>query len=120
MQRRTRSARPTHRLIQSMSIEDLTFVHRFGRGIQCELRVSSQAPAPGLPLAHQLKWTGRPRKKHTNQYRQWILLTTQHLCDLWNERIVYALSITPNQTEVWGFEPGKAPRLIKEIPFGLP
>jgi hypothetical protein len=100
--------------------EKLTFVHGFGRGVLCELEVSAQPPTKGEQLHMNIAWTGRPKKRHTNQYRQWVLCTTQHLCDLWNQRILYGLGLEKNSTEFWHFEPGKPPKLIQKLPIGIP
>jgi hypothetical protein len=102
-----------------MSRPKLRFVHRFGPGVLCELQVNAEPPAKGEFFHVSIAWTGKPKKKHTPQYRQWVLSTTQHLCDLWDYRILYGLGLEKNATEFWQFEPGQAPKLVQKIPFGL-
>ena len=97
----------------------LRFIHRFSRSVQCELRVPDVPPADGQILQLDSTWTGRPKRRHLPAYRQWILYVTQSLADRWDQRILYALGVAENQTEVWGFEPGESPQLIEKIPIGL-
>lgn len=98
----------------------LHFVHHFGGGVVCELTIADRAPEPGRTFLQEIEWTGKPKPKHIAQYRQWILTTTQTLCDRWNRSILYALSPNPRSTELWSFLPGRAPRLEQKWPFALP
>src|SRR6266446_6749795 len=86
------------------------------------MRARSQCPATdqGRAASFEYRLDGPPKKRHTNQYRQWVLCTTQHLCDLWNQRILYGLGLEKNSTEFWHFEPGKPPKLIQKLPIGIP
>jgi hypothetical protein len=70
-------------------------------------------------LKFRCEWTGQPQRKHLAEYRQWVLYTTQLLAERWNERIGYALGVSPTCTEFWVFAPGDAPKLLKKLPFGL-
>jgi|SRR6516162_5546875 hypothetical protein len=94
----------------------LTFVHRFGGGVVCELTTGDSAPKPGSMFLYQIAWTGKPKPKHIAEYRQWMLTTTQTLCERWNTSILYALSPTPHLTELWSFRPDRAPKLDKSYP----
>jgi len=100
-------------------IETLVFVHRFSRKLQCEIRVEDQPPIRGENLNLEYEWTGRPRPKHTNEYRQWVLYVAQSLCDRRNITMLYCLGSSKNCTELWCFEPGKPPKLAKKLPVGL-
>jgi hypothetical protein len=71
-----------------------------------------------LSLEHE--WTGRPKRKHLDAYRQWTLYTTQLLADRWGQNIGYVLGISKSSTEFWSFGPGKAPTLAKKLPFRIP
>jgi hypothetical protein len=64
-------------------------------------------------------WTGRPKKKHVSEYRQWILHVQQQLADRWQERLLYALGVARERTEVWTFEPDQLPKLAWILPIGL-
>ena len=98
----------------------LTFVHRFSRTVQCCVRVDDQPPEPGSGLNLRFEWSGRPKPKHIAAYRQWILGTVKILADRWDSRILYALGVAANSTELWTFEPGKAPQLVKKLNVGIP
>jgi hypothetical protein len=74
-------------------------------------------PDPGYLV---LEWSGKPKSKHLAAYRQWALFIHQTLADRWGERILYVLGTTANQTELWSFEPGRAPKLIKKLDVGIP
>jgi hypothetical protein len=66
------------------------------------------------------EWVGRPKPKHVNEYRQWILTISQGLADRWGISILYCLGTAVNQTEVWHFEPGQAPKLAEKLNVGIP
>lgn len=100
--------------------QTLTFVHRFSRSVSCEMRVLNQAPRPGQSLTLDHEWTGRPKRKHLDAYRQWTLCTIQRLADRWQKRILYALGVAHDRTEFWAFEPGCAPKLLKILNCGIP
>jgi hypothetical protein len=100
--------------------EDLTFVHVFGRGIACTIRIKDQAPTQGEMHQMNYQWIGRPKKKHLPIYRQWVLEVNRTISDRWGSRIGYALGVAPNRTEFWTFEPGQAPQLVQIIPAGIP
>jgi hypothetical protein len=104
----------------SADIPTLTFVHRFGSGVTCTMRVDDKAPVPGTSHIRGLEWEGRPKPKHFRAYRQWILVTTQFLCDRWQARILYCLGTKPNETELWQFESGKPPKLAEKLNIGIP
>jgi hypothetical protein len=95
----------------SAASEYLTFIHRFSRSLQCELRVKNEPPAKGTCAQLSLEWTGRFKPKHLPEYRQWILSVHQHLCEKWQSKILYALGTQHNRTEFWQFEPGIPPNL---------
>jgi hypothetical protein len=97
----------------------LTFVHRFSRTVQCEMKVRDEPPGPRKMLSCEHQWTGRPKRKHLPHYRRWALCTTQFLADRWNQRVPYALGTAPNRTELWAFEPGAAPKLLEKINCGI-
>lgn len=99
----------------------LTFVHRFGRGIVCTLRIEKpeESDSPVI-LKANCEWIGRPRKKHVNQYRQWVLTTQQHLSDLWQLRTLYVLGVAHNYTEIWKFAPGEPPKLVETLNGEIP
>ena|SRR5271163_2563982 len=100
--------------------ETLTFVHRFSRSLQCTMRVTAQQPPRGECHVQSIEWDGQLKPKHLPEYRQWILCTTQHLCDRWQAKILYCLGTKSDETEMWEFEPGKTPKLAKTIPIGIP
>jgi hypothetical protein len=95
----------------------LRFIHRFSRTLSCELHIAAQPPDPEKILSPVYVWTGgRPKKKHVKEYRQWALLVHQRLADQWQQSILYALGIPPNQMELWSFESHRSPKLLKKIP----
>jgi hypothetical protein len=98
----------------------LTFVHKFSRAVQCCVRVADRPPEPGAGLNLRFEWLGRPKPKHIAPYRQWILATVQTLSDRWGTTILYALGVAADSTELWTFEPGKAPRLLEKLKVGIP
>ena len=98
----------------------LTFVHRFSRSVQCEMKVRDEPPGPRKTLSCERQWIGRPKRKHLPDYRRWCLHVTQLLADRWNQRVLYALSTIANSTEFWLFEPGAAPKLLKKLSSGIP
>jgi len=97
----------------------LRFVHRFSGGVSCEMMTADVPPAPGSQFVWNFEWTGRPRPKHINEYRMWVLSTTQLLSDRWGISIMYILIPTSRLTELWHFAPGQAPKLIQKFPFAL-
>jgi hypothetical protein len=98
----------------------LTFAHRFSPTVQCCVRVVDRPPEPGATLNLTFQWSGRPKRKHLGEYRRWILSTAQTLADRWEARILYALGVAANSTELWTFEPGKAPQLVQKLNVGIP
>jgi hypothetical protein len=98
----------------------LKFVHRFSRSLVCEMTVEDKPPGAGTSLSLNHEWTGRPKRKHAAAYRQWTLTAIQLLADRWQCRILYALGIAPNRTELWAFEPGAAPKLLRKLNCGIP
>jgi hypothetical protein len=98
----------------------LTFIHRFSRSLQCVARIKDEPPEPGQSPLWIFEWTGRPKPKHVNAYRQWALSVNQLLCDRWRQSILYCLGVKPNETEVWIFKPGEAPKLLKKLNIGIP
>jgi hypothetical protein len=102
-----------------MSDGYLRFVHRFSRSVQCELCVPDHAPPPGSRNVMSVEWTGRVRRKHIDEYRQWVLSTNQVLSDRWGITMLYALGVACNLTELWRFTPGSSPRLVEKIRAGL-
>jgi hypothetical protein len=83
------------------------------------MRVLDEPPRPGQGLVLDHAWTGRPKAKHLDSYRQWTLYTIQLLADRWQQRVLYALGVAHNRTEFWGFEPGSAPRLLETSNCGI-
>jgi hypothetical protein len=83
------------------------------------MKVRDEPPGPGKSLSLEHRWTGRPKRKHLDAYRQWTISSAQILADHWGKRIGYALGVSPTCTEFWSFEPGKAPILAKKLPFGI-
>jgi hypothetical protein len=67
-----------------------------------------------------IEWTGRCKRKHLPEYRQWILSAHQQLCEKWQQKFLYALGTHHNRTELWQFEPGKPPTLAKTLNAGIP
>jgi hypothetical protein len=98
----------------------MTFIHRFSRSVQCEMRVSDQPPATGTSHVQAIEWVGRLKAKHIPEYRQWILVVTQQLSNHWQAKILYCLGIKPDETEIWCFEPGKPPKLAQTLNIGIP
>jgi hypothetical protein len=99
--------------------ETLTFVHRFSRTLQCTLKISNRFPEDGI-LRLEFEWFGRPHKRNLAEYRQWILGVAQSLVNRWGRTMLYALGVAPDRTELWAFEPGKAPKLARVINAGIP
>jgi hypothetical protein len=97
----------------------LTFVRRFSRTVSCEIRVVGSAPKPGHLMQCSCEWTGRPKPKHIAQYRQWGLSTTAILAQRWKQRILYGLGVSSTCTELWAFEPGQPPKLVKKLQLGI-
>ena len=99
----------------------LRFIHRFNRTLSCEMQVPVKPPGPGERFSPVCLWSGgRPKRKHIAAYRQWVLFTTQTLADSWGQTIAYGLGTAPNRTELWYFEPGKPPKLVKRLNAGIP
>jgi hypothetical protein len=97
----------------------LTFVHRFSRSVTCEMTVRDEPPESGMALSCEHQWSGRPKPKHVSAYRHWTLHTTQFLAERWQKRILYGLRIARNRTELWAFEPGSTPKLLKILNCGI-
>lgn len=100
--------------------EVLKFIHRFSSRLSCELQIPATPPGKGQLLLPTCCWSGCPKPKHIPAYRQWALLVHQHLADQWQQRILYGLGTTPNRTELWYFEPGSSPKLLKKLNLGIP
>jgi len=98
----------------------LTFSHRFSARISCTVRIKDEPPSDQTPFAPRFEWTERPKRKHLPEYCRWILHVVQICADRWNVRILYVLGPTPNTTEWWTFEPGKAPVLQQKLNVGIP
>jgi hypothetical protein len=81
----------------------LTFIHRFSRTLQCQMRVVDFSPERECPLQYAYKWTGRPKPKDFAEYRQWILSTIAILALRWKQQIVYCLR-SSTCVEIWSFE----------------
>src|SRR6202035_1303432 len=110
--------RPQSQMKNNSSDSDpstVTFVHKFSPTVQCSVRVSDQPPEPGAPLNLTFHWSGQPKRKHLAPYRQWILSTVQILSDRWGAEILSGLGVAADETELWSFEPGKAPRLLEKL-----
>lgn len=103
-----------------MSSDYLTFGHRFSRSVQCTMRILDKPPEPHSRVDVDIEWTRRLKRKHIPAYRQWVLSTQQILADRWQMRMLYALGVAHNLTELWGFEPGGAPRLVEKLNVGIP
>jgi len=103
-----------------MSSDDLVFVHRFSRTVSCELRAPDQPPHPDSLNMLSVGWTGRVKRRHLNEYRQWVLCTNQVLADRWQITMLYALGTHHNRTELWSFTPGGVPKLLERLNVGIP
>jgi hypothetical protein len=68
----------------------------------------------------RFEWSGQPKREHLAPYRQFILSTVQILSDRWGATILYGLGTAADETELWSFEPGKAPRLVQKLNVGIP
>jgi hypothetical protein len=99
--------------------DTLGFVHVFGRNLRCTLTVSAEPPTQGVLRHQSCEWDGKLKPRHVPEYRRWILEVYRTLADRWGQKVLYALGISPRATELWAFEPGQAPRLIKKVPFGI-
>jgi hypothetical protein len=95
-------------------------LHCFSRSVICETTVSDERPSKGESHIQELKWTGRPKRKHLAEYRRWVRLIAQLLTDRWKARVLYGLGVTPICTEFWGFEPKGTPKLMQKVPLGIP
>lgn len=105
----------------SQSADELIFVHRFNRELVATLRVTKPAESDGpVIMRPNCEWSGRFKPKHVPEYRQWGLSVHERLSELWQMRIMYALIAKLNETELWLCEPGKAPRLVQKLGFGIP
>jgi len=98
----------------------LHFIHRFGPKLHCIIRIRDQPPADGDCLDLSFEWIGRPKPKHINEYRQWILGVIQILADRWGASVLYCLGTKRNQTELWRIAAGEAPRLLETLKLGIP
>lgn len=103
-----------------MSAGTLTFIHRFSRSVQCEIRIKDEPPLPNAMFVLPCQWTGRPERKHLTVYRQWVLATNQLLANRWQTSILYALGTARDKTELWGFKPGQPPKLLQTLSVGIP
>jgi hypothetical protein len=59
-------------------------------------------------------WDGRPSPRIGAEYRVWMMTVVQELANRWRTKIAWAFGVSPTQTELWGFEPGKAPELLEK------
>jgi hypothetical protein len=76
-------------------------------------------PAEPQDFSLVFEWTGKPEPKHLSAYRQWALFVHQTLADRWGGRILYAVGVSANETELWQIEPGQAPKLAKKLNVGI-
>ena len=100
--------------------ETLKFVHIFSRSVRCTLSAYAEPPSSGTVRTVSCEWVGRPKPKHTAEYRRWALSVHQTLADRWGKKTLYALGVSPRETELWEFTPGEAPVLIAKIAAGIP
>lgn len=104
----------------STDAETLRFIHRFSRSVSCEITLPDTPPLSGAFVMLPCGWIGKPKRRHLPIYRRWILFVSQSLADRWGQKLLYALGVSANQTELWEFEPGLAPRLVEKISVGVP
>src|SRR5262245_51985813 len=98
----------------------MKFIHRFSHSLSCEMTVTDEPPAAGQSHVQSIEWIGELKSKHIAEDRQWVLHTTSILAERWNLSILYGLGVSPQRTEFWQFEPGKAPKLLGTAPVGIP
>jgi hypothetical protein len=98
----------------------LTFIHRFSRTVSCTARIKDEPLPPGQNVVFNFEWTGKPKPKHLTAYRQWALFLNQTVADRWGQTILYALGTASDETELWTFKPGQAPKLAKRLNVGIP
>jgi len=67
--------------------------------------IPDKAPKRREQLNLSIEWDGRPKPKHTQEYRQWIC---------------WALGVAKNRTELWHFKPPATPELIETLNAGIP
>lgn len=58
-------------------------------------------------------WDGHPKPAILPEYRAWAMTVISELANHWGTKIAYALGVSEHETELWAFEPGKAPELIE-------
>jgi hypothetical protein len=97
----------------------LTFIHRFSRTLECQMRVVDCPPERECTLQCTYEWTGRPKPKHFGEYRRWVLSTTAILARRWKQRILYCLGVSSSCAELWSFEPRQSPKLVAKLPLGI-
>lgn len=98
----------------------LTFVHVFSRSLRCVARTKANPPASGEQIHFDLEWSAQPKPKHVATYRRWMLTVLQRLSERWQLRILYALGVAHNRTELWGFDPNQPPKLLERLNVGIP
>ena len=92
-----------------------TFSCDFGGGVFCELAVSETPPSTGLSHILDLRWTGAPQKRHIRPYLRWVQTVNQQLANEWQVRLVHVVQTKRRRWQVWSYEPGRQPSLLKEV-----
>lgn len=98
--------------------EYVYYVHRFDEKTVCTARFPVKAPSREEKVV-DFKWNGHMEPEHVNQYRHWILTSLQEVIDRWQTTLLYCLGTDSDWTELWHFQPGRSPRLVKRDKFGI-
>jgi hypothetical protein len=100
----------------------LTFIHKFSRTVQCRVEISDEVPEPGTIGDREIFWSGRPKKKHVDEYLRFQHELNRTLADSWNRKLLLCFKVSKNSWQFWSYSPGEAPRLEKvgnepEMPY---
>ena len=91
-----------------------TFKCNFGKGVSCELQVTDAPPEKGSSHILACEWSGERTLKHLRPYVAWMNTVNKTLADEWGVKLLHVFQTSSTQVEMWSYEPGKAPKLIKE------
>jgi len=92
----------------------MTFVHQFSRRVRCTVSTTDAPPPKGDTSFLTFAWSSRPKKKHLADYKRWLLEVCRVCANQWDQRILYAVQVSPKAWEYWCFAPGEPPRRVSE------
>lgn len=90
-----------------------TFKCAFGPGITCKIQVTDTAPPKGESHIRLVEWTGTPSMLVLRPYVNWMHSVNQQLANEWGIKLMHIFLVSRTGIEVWGYEPGKEPKLLE-------